>query len=343
MNLLILGTAILLGSSFNLKNTINNHNINQFKNLNLYDKLINMGYSNEEISSFSEEKLQYFKSIELLKVERKSFNKEEEFNYYEPTTEENFYYTSDDELIQKSDFDLDEDFFTFKEEARTVFKNNNITKVKTNESRTLTININYIKVDNEYKIFVKQDLIWNQSPNERFIDIFNIGYTSDVRLDTSKNESTKLTLSYKRKDYSKIGRKHKNPKYKEKTTEQNIVETYDMSSKNFDHKVGSGIAFKFNLKKEYYSNGSSQRYYLINKTSYSNFKVTLESIYFTNSASLIGTEFQARYIHQTNDYEIDLGAVTFSFTPPYISFSTRFVIPKPKFDEGMFISVSLRF
>ena len=356
----------------------NANNIQMSKNQ--YEQLITMGFDESEISTMDKEKFNKLTSMEIIKTEKEvavleddspveiignqasTFNE----NYSDSKLIENVVY-SDSELLEQcglnqqemdllsekySDDTTEEEIpYTQTSDETTsstysyVANENEKQYVTSDATKTMTTYVSYVKVGNEYKIYVKQNVNWTSVPSNRFSDILAINYTDNVRVgETNGYPDVEMHLKYTKSVYSKTGWRHKRPKYTErKTTTNEDLKFLGDSQSAYNHKVGDYFAFKFDLPKNTSTNGSSQRYFLIKKVTYSNFQISMESTFDTNFSNLTGTEMQSHYVHQTGSGKIDWGKLTFTTSAPYISYSTNFWIDDPSFEQALFNSIYLRF
>lgn len=276
----------------------------------LYEKLKNVGYSDDEINNLGYEKIDKIKKMNIT-------------NYYY----EESYSSSTNELLN---------------DAETC---SNYSANCSDGSKKLETYITTYIENSSVKAFVRQKVVWNDVPSKRYSDILTVRYLDNMSLETiNGNANVSMSISYKLIKYSKTGWKHKNPKYKERTSVLNKTENYNGENHDmYNHALGKYFAFKFNLQNDTYTNGSSSRYYMIYKNTYSDFNITMESNFISNYSNLTGTSFQSHYIHQVGDGNIDWGKITFTSTAPYITYQTSFWVNDPSFDSPLFNDFSVRF
>lgn len=211
--------------------------------------------------------------------------------------------------------------------------------------KTLKTYVTKYKSGNDYKVFIRQILIWDNTPKKRYSDILTISYLDGMSLESINGYSNvNMTVSYDLTKYSKVGWKNKEPKYKVKTTTTRETLSYSGSNKDmYNHVLGDYFAFKFKLPEDTYTNGSSRRYYMIYKNTYTNFRISMESTFITNSNNITGTSFQSHYVHQTGSGEFDWGKISFTSTKPFITYQTDFWIDDPSYDQALFNDINVRF
>lgn len=109
--------------------------------------------------------------------------------------------------------------------------------------------------------------------------------------------------------------------------------------------IGNDIGFEVDLPKNTLIDGSLSRFYLIEKHTYTNFNISMEAKLSTNFKNMSGAELQTRCSHQSVDKEINWGEITFTTTPPFISYSYKgfLWIKHNSFDSGLFSSIILNF
>jgi hypothetical protein len=356
----------------------NENNIQMTKSQ--YEQLMKMGFDESEIDTMGKEKFVKLLSMKVIKTEKEesfigydtpvevvgNIPSASDENYSNSILVKNVEY-SDDELLSESGLnqndmdslsenfteDVGEDNVEYSEDIcqtavssySYVTNDNEKQYTSSDATKSMTTYVSYVKVGSEYKIYVKQNINWTSVPTKRFSDILAINYTDNIRLGEANNyPDVEMHLKYTKSVYTKTGWKHKNPKYTTNTTTTDEDLKYLGDSQSaYNHKVGEYFAFKFDLPTDTSTNGSSQRYYLIKKVTYTNFKVSMESTFDTNFSNLTGTEMQSHYIHQTGSGKIDWGKLTFTTSAPYISYSTSFWVDDPSFEQALFNSIYLRF
>lgn len=292
-------------------------------NKTMYDKLTSIGFSLEEIYDLDLGKFNYFSSVDVENTK---------------TFESNSYFNNDTTVNNNIEGITSIVSYESNEEKKYV---------SLDDSKKMITYVSKIKSNDEYLIYVKQNVTWNKEPNDRMHDLITLNYTNNLRIDEKDNyPNVEVTFRYKEVKYKKTGWKHKNPKYTEKTF--NINHKVELNGKNqdkYNHSVGNYIGFEVDLPSDSYLNGSSSRYYLIEKHTYTNFYITMETVLKTNHKNMTGTEIQTRYAHQSVDKEINWGEVTFTTTPPFITYNyTGFLwIQHNSFDSGLYNSISIDF
>lgn len=321
------------------------------KENNLNSKLFELGFSQSEIDNMDEEKKDRFSKIELLATEKSETKHQEKItiDYKTYTSSSNNYSLSltDEELedayINNITKYIDIDHLITKRNLKKSSSNKKAYVISDNE-KTLSTTVSYIKENNEYKIFVKQNLKWNKTPSSRLTDIFLCNYTDNIRVDEKSSlPNSEMVFSYKKTVYNKKGWKHGTKKYTEKTVEKNITENFDSTSNEFYQDVGNYIGYKIKMPANTKVDGSSQRYYLITKINYSDFNLSMENTFKTNFADLTGTEILPSYSHQIESWNIDWSQLTIQPTPPFVSFTLGIFNKRNVFDDGIGKSISITF
>lgn len=276
----------------------------------LYEKLKNVGYSEDEFYELDYEKINKIRNMNII-------------NYYYIENSLTSTQPSFTELETCSDY----------------------SSTCSEGDKKLETYITTYKDNSDIKAFVRQKVIWSNVPSKRYSDILTISYLDNMSLETiNGNANVSMTISYKLTKYSKTGWKHKNPKYKERTSVLNKSENHSGENHDmYNHALGKYFAFKFNLPNDTYTNGSSSRYYMIYKNTYSDFNITMESNFISNYSDLIGTSFQSHYVHQVGDGNIDWGKITFTSTALYLTYQTSIWANDPSFDSLLFNDFSVRF
>lgn len=320
-------------STKNINNTFINSNQIEISS-DEYQKFTNMGYSSIEIDGFTNEKYEKLKNLVL--IDSKQFYTESQIN---PE------YINQDSIIENKIISKDLNF-TQEDGAFNITS----TEYSTSDSsKTMKTTVSKVYDKSIQKILVKQDICWNTVPKDRCEDIVALSYTSNMRLEeTNGNPDVEMTFTYNEEKYSKAGWRvgHTNNRYKESTRNISHKEVYNGSNHDkYSHNLGSHIAFKCKLPKDTSTDGSSRRYYLVHRSKYNQFNITLETVLLPNFSDLTGTEIQARYSHQTVEKEINWGEVSFTTTPPFISYNYTgwFWQTHNSFDSGLFSSISLNF
>lgn len=185
---------------------------------------------------------------------------------------------------------------------------------------TLKTTTSYVKAGEGYNIFVKQVVDTGAYMYERYSDILGIGYTDNIRLAfVDVYPDIEFTLSYNI-DY------HLSSEEEERTIKYNGKDIGQYSYGQGDH-----IAFRFDLPSD------ASRYKC------SNIVATAEYTFQTNIAGLLGTELKSIYMHQTGDGHFDWGNLSFSLTPPYVSYSTSFWVDDPSYDDPLYSAIGITF
>lgn len=322
MNLFISLLGITAATTF-VGVDISNDYINSVGTTISYDKvdtLKQIGFSEDEIDTLTEEKYNKFKSIDIIETYVK--------NYY--IDETNIVTHIGENNVTPSD---------------GISLTTDATYFDSDGSKQLTTYVSKYKEDGLDKVFVKQNVIWDKTPDKRLSDILTITYSNNVMLKAVDGYAdVEMSLNYTETKYSKVGYKHKTPKYKEKTKVNEVKNVYSGKDKTmYNHDLGRYFAFKFDLPSNSYINNSTKGYYAISRTTYSNFKVTLESTFISMSSSNIGCAFQAHYVHQTGKGSFDWGKITFTNTAPYIIYNTSFWKNDPSYEEALFNDINVYF
>ena len=153
-----------------------------------------------------------------------------------------------------------------------------------------------------------------------------------------------MSFSYDEIKYSKTGWRNKRPKYKEKTTTNRIENKYSgLDTSAYKHENGKAISFHMPLPEDKYSNGSSSRYYLINKTTYTNFKAALETSYLVNFDALKLASFKSVYSSNKKKISFDWGKITISPTIPFINWDPEIMYGKNFYNDELIIDFNVRF
>ena len=283
----------------------------------LYHKLELVGYSIDEIEQLEYNKVQKVMLMDIIDIKY----------------QENYSFSS-----KKETFDMIN-------EQNVSEKTSDISGTDSDGDKQLCTYITTYKENSDFKVFVRQKVVWNNVPKKRYSDILTISYLDNMSLlTTNGNADVSMSLSYDLTKYSKVGWKHKEPKYKIKTTVTKEALNYTgMNHDVYNHVLGKYFAFKFDLPKDTSTDGSSSRYYMVYKNTYSNFKVVMESNFITNFSDLSGTSFQSHYIHQTGSGKIDWGKISFTSTAPFLTYQTSFWINDPTFDKPLFNDFCIRF
>lgn len=295
-----------------------------------------IGFNEEEINEMSQEKF-----VKLMDMEILSTN------------------VTVAEICENQEVEIvgEEDDIMFDENGKLIddnavispmsYESNNTEKIysTSDSSKKLTTYVSYVKVDNEYKIYVKQNIDWITTPTARLSDIISIGYTDNIRVgEDNLYPDLEVNVTYTQTHYYKIGWKYGPGDYDEGTEVEKIKETYDGSDQSMiNHEVGEYIAFQLDLKDNVIIDGSSRRYYFIDKKTYSDIKITMETTFDTNISTLTGTEIKSYYTHQTGKGTFDWGKITFSSQPPYLVYQTTWYIDDPSYEQSLYNSINIKF
>lgn len=331
--MLALSALTRIASTANINNSFINSN--QIKiTAQEYQKFTDMGYSSIEIDEFTIDK--YEKLKDLVVIDSKQFYTESQLN---PD-----YNNSNSRIESKV---LTKDLNFTKEDGS--LGETPIQYSTSDSSKIMKTTISKVYDKTIQKILVKQDVYWNTVPKDRCYDLIALNYTNNLRVaESNGNPDVEMTFRYEEEKYSKTGWRtgHTNNRYKERTSYINHVETYNGSNHDkYNHEIGSYIAFKCQLPKNKSTNGSSRRYYMVYRSNYSKFQISMETVLLANFNNLTGCEIQARYSHQYKENDINWGDISFTTTPPFISYSNSFLFWKTNntFESGLFNSISLDF
>lgn len=196
--------------------------------------------------------------------------------------------------------------------------------------------VSFVRVTSGYKLYVKQNVYWNSAPRDRYTDILSIRYTNNIRVaEYNSYPDVEMHLKYTKHVAEMKGQITKSEKY---YYEDKTYTGKDQSA--YEHKIGNYFAFQFALPhNSSFPPKESER----TVTKYQDFCITMETTFDTNISNLTGTELQSYYVHQNDSGHIDWGKLTFTTSPPYISYSTNFWINDPGFEAALFRSISVSF
>lgn len=319
-----------------------------------YEKLADLGFTESEIYNMTDDK--YSRLMQMDIISTKSYNTIDKVSSTGNNSGTDTIYSKfeveDDELLRIANLslkDLNECSNSIGNDIaeQSYISNDEKKYVTSDTSKEMITYVSKVKINDDYKIFVKQNVKWNQDPSDRMHDLIVLNYTSNLRLDEANGyPNVEMNFNYLEKVYKKTGWKHKTPKYTIYTNDVNHTDTYNGSNQDkYNHSIGNYFGFGVDLPKNTSIDGSSSRFYLIEKHTYTNFNISMEATLSTNFKNMSGAELQTRYSHQSVDKEINWGEITFTTTPPFISYSyTGFLwIKHNSFDSGLFSSIILNF
>ncbi len=214
------------------------------------------------------------------------------------------------------------------------------TKSDAYKTMTITVTISQ-KDEGYYYLYVDQDLIWNNVPEDRYSDILAINYDDDLYITSTDGYlDIDAFLGYTEKNTVKTGSTlFDSVKTTETVTEHKFYyDSYD-ESKLITHKIDEYLAFQANLPKdEYYSTVLRTE-----TTEYSDFRISLSTIFKTQHQNQGGAMLQGYYGHQEKKLHFEPGKLSFTTSPPYISYSVDLPEYETVFDDVMYRDFSIDF
>lgn len=297
---------------------VNNNQIAMTKDQ--YDLLNTIGFDESEIDDMLEEKFNKLMSMEVLNTQHETsivYDGDEIHN-----TE------ADDNLV-----DILENV-----QQSTVSTMSTPRKFSTSDgTKIMDTYVSFVRVTSRYKLYVKQNVTWKSAPKDRYSDILSIRYTNNIRV-AEYNSYPDVEMHLKYTMYEMDMRDTKNIKNKN----YNVDKAYTGKDQSaYEHKIGDYFAFQFELPVS--TPPPSPGFPVTFMIWQSDFCVTMETTFDTNISNLTGTELQAYYVHQNDSGHIDWGKLSFTTSPPYISYSTDIWINDPGFEAALFRSISVSF
>lgn len=328
----ILGTTLAVSNVCdNLSFTNDVGTVITYQNL---DKLETMGFSFDENNQFSWEKYQKFENIDIISSKRKDYVS----------------YDSSESLNNENDGVSTTAILNNGPYLENGHGGSSSTGGNISSYSDIDWNKNMVTIITKYKengvnmFFVKQKVTWVNSPEKRYSDILTISYLDNVILQSTSlgKPDIEMRFSYKQTD-SQTYKYIFSP-----AVNSSDVTYYDNvyngeNTEMYNHKLGSYISFKFNLPKDDIRSFSSNTYYFIESTNYTDFQISMEATFKCNDNSIISTAIESQYVHQVQAGSFDWGSVSFSATPPYISYQTTFYKNDPAYDEGLYNYMNVEF
>ena len=289
-----------------------------------------MGFNSEEIADFSKEKYKLFSSYQLIG----SITRVKQISVDSPI----------DDIYDKGLNRKKSGIYSFKPQpgAGVIGGGPNKIYYANDSTKEMRTTVTYIKADDLYKVFIKQDIYWDEPPRFRYSDIVAVKYTDDFRLDElNQLPNIEFNMSYKEDYLYQLGAIW-DYNLEEKTTQYNIKYTGADRDK-YAYNIGDYVGFRFDLPDDQHIDGSSNTFVSLLKYSYYDFKISMESTFVTKSTTTKGMEMASYYVHQTGMGTFDWGQLSFTYLPPYVSYSTSLFKNDPTFESALYSSMSMTF
>ena len=282
MDLLISNAILSLLFNYNNLTIYNNRD----ECINIISKLNSMGYENDEIEKFSQEKFNYLSSLEII----------------------------DNVSVEKS-------FSTIESSSSSYsLKEKNDSNTICNGKFTIVSNITTYRDDSSIKkVKVIEKVYWPEAPSKCYNDLTIIQYPSYFYIPVDQS-SVSISTSYKNQHY--LHREGPDIPYVHEDEEIIVNNQYvgQEALENCNIKMGDYIAFQYKLPKtvpetqwrygNYYT-----KYYDIMK----DIRIVLEANFNASFDNVIGGNFITYYAHSTENISIDLSSISFTTAAPYIS------------------------
>ena len=323
-----------------------------------YQKLLNVGYTDNEIKSISSDEYYKISNMNILSIENEE--------YYIKTTSienEDGSITSTDETITKDQAYIEIQEIEEQEQNQDEYgvaptaishdimiedddnlgggsSNPSAYSSATTEYKYLTVTGTFYKNQgNLGTFFIKVNLTWLKTPKKRLIDVISINFSDNVQITSEYINGNQYPAFDSKFTYDERYIKIyvnliDDPEYIDQTTSHEILIDGDDTS-NYAYKIDQGLGVNYNLPADIYSDLSGIGYTLRYEYYYSNFYLTLSADFIPKQTGLNAATFAGTYQHQTVTGHFDWGNVSFSPAPPYFSYSTHFWVNDPTFDETL--------
>ncbi len=289
----------------------------------LYDKLVSVGYTEKEI-----------KKLELDKIDKVKF-----MNIFDITKDELYVRTTTVHNIDGSMTSTNEyiDVNEYNESIATYASYPNEYSTVTIDYKKLTITgTYYYDQEDEGLFFIKVNVEYLDTPNDRYEDMLAINFTDDIQLKSYYSSGSQYIdfeakITYTEHFFQDYKHQYGNPIYEDRTTEKEVVITGE-SVGQYNHDLNKHIAVKFQLPKDEVWDYTGEIVDQYHEYEYYDFFFTMEANFIPQVTNLNACGFAGVFIHQNGFGSIDWGKITFTPTYPYFSYSTSIWVNDPNFD-----------
>ena len=212
-------------------------------------------------------------------------------------------------------------------------------------TKVMTVTRSYVKSNDIYLFYIKQDIDWLAEPTDRNIDLLAATFDSNLSMDTL-SESNIYDLQIN------IRYKHTRNSFAGYMWEVEDVENVTYKSYTYDgedHSVyyynaaRDTLAVKMDLPNDTYVNNNVGLWVDYDRNTYTDFKFSMSYHLYTNNTVSTGANIQAYYFHQISSYDFDLGNIVFSTTPPFVSYETSIIDKSFEMETPLFCEVGTKF
>lgn len=297
-----------------------------------YNKLMIVGYTKDEIHNLSVENVEKIRNMNILFTNKEMQYLKNTKYYYEDGS-----YETKSQVVSQSD---------------VLNRKNSFSLVGSYPSEFVSITIDYTLMEvygtyyydrEDYGVFfIKVNVTWLNTPNDRFEDIIGINFTDELQINNVGNNIDFIAkFNYTEHYYQDYRHQYGEPLIENRETKkEEVIDGSDGGKYKYD--LGKGIAVRFALPRNSvydYSNEIVDQHHEYN---YYDFFMTIEANFIPKFDNIVAEQFVGLYVNQSGAGNIDFGKISLSTAYPYFQYENSFWVNDPSFDTPITKELSFK-